>query len=180
MTFLDNHDMKERIRYVDPAAPHRYDDQVTLGLACLYSLPGIPCLYYGTEQGLSGRGNDEAVREALWGGPAFDGAAPSIAEIPNLREFGPITRRSVMADFISVQFPRTGSSVRFLRTGILAFSRILNEDEIVVVQHEHRIGDRRRHRRPIPTPDKTSLAIAYSNNPAAQSHHQLSGSTTRR
>ena len=72
VTFLDNHDMKERIRYVDPADPHKFDEQVTLGLGCLYSLPGIPCLYYGTEQLLHGRGSDEAVREALWGGPGFD------------------------------------------------------------------------------------------------------------
>ena len=63
VTFLDNHDMKERIRFVDPGDLHRFDDQVTLGLACLYSLPGIPCLYYGTEQGLHGHGTDEAVRE---------------------------------------------------------------------------------------------------------------------
>jgi glycosidase len=62
VTFLDNHDVKERIRYVDPANPTKFDDQVTLGLACLYSLPGIPCLYYGTEQGLHGAGSDAAVR----------------------------------------------------------------------------------------------------------------------
>ena len=43
-----------------------------MGLACLYSLPGVPCLYYGTEQGLHGHGSDPAVREALWGGPGFD------------------------------------------------------------------------------------------------------------
>jgi glycosidase len=66
VTFLDNHDVKERIRYVDPANATRYDDQVTLGMACLFSLPGIPCVYYGTEQGLHGAGSDPAVREALW------------------------------------------------------------------------------------------------------------------
>ena len=74
--------MKERIRFVDPANPHKFDDQVTLGLGCLYSLPGIPCLYYGTEQGLHGDGNDEAVREALWGGPGFDRTNPSTKQIP--------------------------------------------------------------------------------------------------
>jgi len=47
VTFLDNHDMKERIRYEDPSDPSKYDVQVSLGLACLFSLPGIPCLYYG-------------------------------------------------------------------------------------------------------------------------------------
>src|SRR5262249_49404534 len=73
VTFLDNHDVKERLRYVQPGDEHRFDDQVTLGLACLYSLPGIPCLYYGTEQGLHGSGSeDPAVREALWGGPGFN------------------------------------------------------------------------------------------------------------
>src|SRR5262249_1554918 len=72
VTFLDNHDVKERIRFVKPGDEHRFDDQVTLGLASVYSLAGIPCLYYGTEQGLHGAGSDPAVREALWGGPGFD------------------------------------------------------------------------------------------------------------
>ncbi|HMD49428.1 MAG TPA: alpha-amylase family glycosyl hydrolase, partial [Bryobacteraceae bacterium] len=48
VTFLDNHDVKERIRYENPANPTQYDDQVTLGVACLFALPGIPCVYYGT------------------------------------------------------------------------------------------------------------------------------------
>ena len=82
VTFLDNHDMKERIRFVDPADPHKFDDQVTLGLGCLYSLPGIPCLYYGTEQGLHGHGNDEAVREALWAGRVSTRPTPSTSRSP--------------------------------------------------------------------------------------------------
>ncbi|MFL6354627.1 MAG: alpha-amylase family glycosyl hydrolase [Bryobacteraceae bacterium] len=45
VTFLDNHDVKERIRYVQPGDEHRYDDQATLGMALLYCLPGIPCVY---------------------------------------------------------------------------------------------------------------------------------------
>ncbi len=67
VTFLDNHDMKARIRFEQPGNLDEFDDQVTMGVACLYSLPGIPCLYYGTEQGLHGSGSDPAVREALWG-----------------------------------------------------------------------------------------------------------------
>ena len=46
VTFLDNHDMKERIRFVQPGDEHRYDDQVSLGLACLFALPGIPCVWH--------------------------------------------------------------------------------------------------------------------------------------
>ena len=65
VTFLDNHDQNSRFYYRDPANPHAFDDQLALAVACLFALPGIPCLYYGTEQGLSGSGNaPEAVREA--------------------------------------------------------------------------------------------------------------------
>ena len=46
--------MKERSRYEAPGNPTAFDDQVTLALACLFALPGIPCVYYGTEQGLHG------------------------------------------------------------------------------------------------------------------------------
>jgi glycosidase len=135
VTFLDNHDMKERIRYVDPADEHRYDDQVTMGLACLYSLPGIPCLYYGTEQGLHGHGSDPAVREALWGGPGFDPAnsfyqqlqriAAQRAATPALR-YGRFYMRPVSGDGQTF-------GVSPFAGGILAFSRILADCEITVV-----------------------------------------------
>jgi len=40
---------------------------VILAITVLFGLQGIPCLYYGTEQGLHGRGHsDQFVREALW------------------------------------------------------------------------------------------------------------------
>src|SRR5262249_55928288 len=132
-----NHDMKERIRYVDPTDPHRYDDQVTLGLACLYSLPGIPCLYYGTEQGLHGRGNDEAVREALWGGPGFDKTdsfykeIAQIAAVPGARpalRYGRFYFRPLSAASDGRTF-----GVTAFQQGVLAFSRILNDEEVVVV-----------------------------------------------
>ena len=57
VTFLDNHDQNQRFYYSDPGNPNAYDDQVTMGVACLFALQGIPCLYYGTEQGLHGSGN---------------------------------------------------------------------------------------------------------------------------
>ena len=44
----------------DATDEHKFDAQVTLGVACLFGLQGIPCVYYGTEQGLHGRGTDEA------------------------------------------------------------------------------------------------------------------------
>jgi hypothetical protein len=38
VTFLDSHDVKERIRFVDPADEHRFDAQVSLGLASLFAV----------------------------------------------------------------------------------------------------------------------------------------------
>jgi glycosidase len=134
VTFLDNHDVKERIRFVQPGDEHKFDDQVTMGLGCLYSLPGIPCLYYGTDQGLKGRGSDPAVREALWGGPGFPqtsffyrqiaSLAKVRASIPALR-YGRFYFRPISGDghnFGISTFPQ----------GILAFSRILMDQEVVV------------------------------------------------
>ncbi|HLY16227.1 MAG TPA: alpha-amylase family glycosyl hydrolase [Bryobacteraceae bacterium] len=136
VTFLDNHDMKERIRYEQPGNPHQFDDQVNLGLACLYSLPGIPCLYYGTEQGLHGAGKDDpAVREALWGGPGFPRDSFYYTHICKIA--------AVRASHTALRYgrfyfrPVSGDGSNFgvspFQQGILAFSRILMDQEVVVV-----------------------------------------------
>lgn len=49
VTFLDNHDQHERFKH-----PNTPVDQVKLGLALLFTLQGVPSLYYGTEQLLQG------------------------------------------------------------------------------------------------------------------------------
>ncbi|MFM7087400.1 MAG: glycoside hydrolase family 13 protein [Cyanobium sp.] len=59
MNLLDSHDV--------PRALHVLRDDLAalrLALLLLFSLPGAPCLYYGTELGLSG-GEEPACREAL-------------------------------------------------------------------------------------------------------------------
>jgi hypothetical protein len=53
-SFCDNHDQSRRFFYRDPRQPDAYDDQISLGVGCLFSLLGVPCLYYGTEHGLAG------------------------------------------------------------------------------------------------------------------------------
>jgi glycosidase len=134
VTFLDNHDIKERIRYVSPDDEHKFDPQVTAALACLFGLQGIPCVYYGTEQGLHGKGTDEAVREALWGGPGFDETNPfytAISAIATVRRQRPALR-------YGRQYfrPVSGDGRRFgvstFSGGVMAFSRILDDQEIVV------------------------------------------------
>jgi glycosidase len=135
VTFVDNHDMRERFYFDDGTG--RFDSQATLGIAVLFALQGIPCLYYGTEQGLSGRGdNDRAVREALWGKPdAFDQAHPfyeTIQRVARVRAAQPALR-------YGRQYfrPISGDGVNFgispFAPGVIAFSRILNDHEVVVV-----------------------------------------------
>ena len=134
VTFLDNHDVKERIRYVDRANPPRFDNQVTMGLACLYSLPGIPCLYYGTEQGLHGAGSDPAVREALWGGPGFDETSIFYQHI---QQIAAVRAQQSALRYGRFYFrPLSGDGMTFgvsgFPQGVVAFSRILNDQEVVV------------------------------------------------
>jgi glycosidase len=135
VTFLDNHDMKERIRYVDPTDATRFDDQVTLGLASLFCLPGIPCVYYGTEQGLHGAGTDPAVREALWGGPGFgttDTYYEDVAAIAAIRKQSPALRYGRFY-FRPISGDGKNFGVSTFLNGTLAFSRILMDQEILVV-----------------------------------------------
>ncbi len=135
VTFLDNHDQAERFRH-----PQTPQDQVTLGLAVLFTLQGIPSLYYGTEQGLSGtvdgRPRYEGVREALWGKPgAFDQTDPTFVAVKSLAalrrgeaalRYGRLYFRQVSGNGTDFGFPAGPG-------GILAYSRILAGREVLVV-----------------------------------------------
>lgn len=137
VTFLDNHDQHQRFFYQAPEDPHKYDDQVTMGLGCLYALQGIPCLYYGTEQGLHGFGNAfEDVREALWGKPeAFDTNHlfyREINSISKIRDNQPALRYGRQY-FREISGDGAHFDISFTSPGVLAFSRILDDEEILVV-----------------------------------------------
>jgi glycosidase len=137
VTFLDNHDQAQRFYYRPADNPDNYDDQVTLALACLFSLQGIPCIYYGTEQGLHGSGNaPEAVREALWGKQnAFDTNSLFYQAIKNIA----LVRANQPALRYGRQYfrPLSGDHTVFristLAPGVLAFSRLLSNQEVVIV-----------------------------------------------
>jgi glycosidase len=170
VTFADNHDQHARLRYEDPADPHRYDNQVSLTLAILLSLQGVPCIYYGTEAGFAGSGDSpEAVREALWGAPnAFDLTrqpfAASLRDLSNVRDARPELR-------YGRQYfrPLSGDGATFghslFNSGVIAFSRILAASEVVVVANTstvqaftgHVLVDANL------TPPGTVLTVDYSN-----------------
>jgi glycosidase len=137
VTFLDNHDQHSRFYYSDATDPHRFDDQLTMACACLFALPGIPCLYYGTEQGLHGIGDsDQNVREALWGKPdAFARGHPfftMIQRIGRVRSEQPALRYGRFY-FRPISGNGTQFGVSTFAGGVLAFSRVLNDEEVVVI-----------------------------------------------
>ena len=140
VSFLDNHDQHERIQH--PLTP---PEQVTLALALLFTLQGIPCLYYGTEQGLSGTVTaagephltaNESSREALWGKPhAFSTSTAVFQHIQRLSllragepplTYGRLYFREVAGN--GVDFGHSSGS-----GGVVAYSRILVDREVLVV-----------------------------------------------
>jgi glycosidase len=140
VTFLDNHDQHERFYYQDEQDITKYDLQVSLGVGALFTMQGIPSLYYGTEQGLNGRGNKlEAVREALWGkgkdkpdkfnkDHAFYQA---IQKISLIRETEPALRYGRQY-FREISQNNYDFNMSADKGGVMAYSRILNDREILI------------------------------------------------
>jgi glycosidase len=144
VTFLDNHDQGQRFGFTGPT---QLIDQLTLGYGILFGLPGIPCVYYGGEQGLTGHktqqhSDDSMVREALWGKvdtsgnqTGFDANHPLYVA---LQAIGKVRADQPALRYGRYYFrPVSGDGVNFglspFPTGILAFSRILNDQEVLVV-----------------------------------------------
>ena len=65
VNFLDNHDVPRFLYGVRDLPKDQRRLLLHNALLFLYTAPGVPCLYYGTEQEFSG-GNDPANREDLW------------------------------------------------------------------------------------------------------------------
>jgi glycosidase len=139
VTFLDNHDavgMDPKRRFGADAP----DDQIIAGVGTLMCLLGASCIYYGTEQGFSGKGSSDAnIREAM-----FDLNNPGrsllnqncriykqIAEIAKqfstLRElkYGRIYFREISGNGYDFGLPQGQPCT-------LAFSRLLADSEVLV------------------------------------------------
>lgn len=135
VTFIDNHDMKERFYY--DGEDGRFNAQVAMAVGALFCLQGIPCIYYGTEQGVAGSGpTDRAVRQALWG---KDNPFATDNQFFSAVEQLSLVRSSQPALRYGRQYFRqlSGNGIDFghstTRPGIIAFSRILSNDELLIV-----------------------------------------------
>lgn len=140
VTFLDNHDQvgkKIKQRFGHSAAP----EQIIAGVGFLLCALGTPCIYYGTEQGLDGCGdNDAFVRECMFSlhdhnvnllnqKSKIYQAIASIAKLrktDNVLKFGRMYFRATSPDGMAFHLPQCEKCT-------LAFSRVLFNKEILFV-----------------------------------------------
>lgn len=144
VTFVDNHDQMSR-PYRRFMHKNPLEKQAVLAMGYLLTSQGVPCIYYGTEQGFDGGGdNDKYVRECMFGGQwgAFDTTGVhffndghpiyrEISAIARVRALEPALRygrqyfREISGNGTSFGHPLDGRCT-------LAFSRILDATEILV------------------------------------------------
>lgn len=139
VTFLDNHDQvgqQIKHRFGKDARP----EQIVASVGFLLCALGTPCIYYGTEQGFDGAGdNDSYIREAMFNledksTNALDTSSPiykRIAEIAELRKENIVLRFGRM--YIS-KVAHGGRSFHFpdSKECLLAWSRVLYDRELVI------------------------------------------------
>lgn len=163
VSILDDHDQVWRYPHEGKArfcADNPYPEQVVLATGFLLTSLGIPSIYYGTEQGFDGKGGiphaDRWIRECMFGGEFgarrtrgvhfFDTHNPIYGQISNIakiRASEPALRygrqyfRQISYDGENFKWPDRGE--------IMAWSRILAGEEVVVVQnpdtgHSHKVS----------------------------------------
>jgi len=147
VTFVDNHDQMTR-PYRRLLHHNPFPGQAVLAIGYLLTSQGVPCIYYGTEQGFDGGGDhDSFVRECMFGGEwgAFDSTGhhffnqdhpiyKDIARIAAIRRSEPALRygrqyfREISGNGRDFGHPIDG-------TCTLAYSRILDTTEILVAMN---------------------------------------------
>jgi alpha-amylase len=119
VNFIDNHDVPRflyNVEHLDLAVQRRL---LHNAVVFLYTAPGVPCLYYGTEQEFRG-GNDPANREDLWD-TGYDTTGATfqwIAKLAKVRRAYASLRRGAVN--VTWSTPRTGDEED---AGIFAFER---------------------------------------------------------
>lgn len=147
VTFVDNHDQMCR-PYRRFMNGNSFIRQAVLAVGYLLTSQGVPCVYYGTEQGFDGGGdNDSYVRECMFGGQwgAFNTTGRhffdtkhlvyrDISRIAAVRQSEPALRygrqyfREISGDGTDFGHPLSGRCT-------LAYSRILDDCEILVAMN---------------------------------------------
>ncbi len=129
VAFADNHDT-QRIRNIldDPYA-------VEMAMTAVFTIDGIPSVYYGTEQGMSGGGH-HASREVLWE-TGFDETHPTyelIARLAALRRAHPALRYGAL--YVRFLSPSGGLSTED-DASLFAWERAHGDDRTLSVFNAH-------------------------------------------
>ena len=147
VTFVDNHDQMSR-PYRRFMHGNPFPEQTVLAIGYLLTSQGVPCIYYGTEQGFDGGGDhDSHVRECMFGGGwgAFDTKRhhffnpthpiyQNIAQIAVIRQresalrYGRQYFREISGNGLDFGHPIDGKCT-------LAYSRILDSTEILIAMN---------------------------------------------
>lgn len=140
VTFVDNHDTWRIRGDLDSFEAAR------LALLVVFTIDGIPCIYYGTEQELRGQGGGES-RERMWD-TGYRRDTETWAWIQALRalrdELPPLVGGDLTVRFASDE---DGFS-EVDHAGLLAYERQLDSERALVVLNAHAI---KRSSGPIPT-----------------------------
>jgi alpha-amylase len=138
VTFIDNHDQ------VGQSFKHRFgkdatEEQIIAGVGFLLCALGTPCIYYGTEQGFEGSGEDDSsIRESMFNpddhisnslnrsNKIYHGISQiaAIRKKSSVLKFGHMHIRQISSDEIHFHLPECEKC-------LIAFSRVLFDQEIV-------------------------------------------------
>lgn len=147
VTFVDNHDQMAR-KYRRFLNRDPFPKQAVLSIAYLLTSQGVPCIYYGTEQGFDGGGEDDSfVRECMFGGQwgAFETVGhhffnshnpiyQAISKVSAVHAREPALRygrqyfREISGNGQDFGYPLDGKCT-------LAYSRILDTTEVLVAMN---------------------------------------------
>ena len=132
VTFLDNHDQP---RFLSASRANDDTNRLNVALAFLYTSRGIPCLYYGTEQGFDGA-TDPYDREDMFAGQFKDAG---LAGVDSFNMSSPLFQRVAKLNNFRRLYPALtlGSQVEHWSDasgpGLFAYSRVLKQQEVFVV-----------------------------------------------
>ncbi|HWY31360.1 MAG TPA: alpha-amylase family glycosyl hydrolase, partial [Candidatus Acidoferrum sp.] len=137
--FLDNHD---NARFLSTSSANNNTNLLKIALVFLYSVPGIPSLYYGTEQAFDGT-TDPNDREDMFAGEFKDGPGGTVQQLssPGVDNFNmthPLFLWVAQLNNFRRLYPAltlgtyTNQASNASGPGLFAYTRFLNSQEILV------------------------------------------------
>ena len=140
VTFLDNHDNPP---FLSTSESNNNTNALEVALAFLYTARGVPCLYYGTEQGFYGT-TDPDDREDMFAGLFKDGPFGSVVPLssPGVDNFNmthPLFLWVAQLNNFRRLYPAIALGTHINQwnnpngPGLFAYCRLLNTQEVFVV-----------------------------------------------